>query len=202
LLTCGHCGCALVGDIKKGNYVYYRCTHYEQNCGAPYTREEVLEEKFTHTLNETHFSPEEWEWAADAMREGREDECKAHADAIGRLQREHRCIQDRIDRMYEDKLDGRIDNDFFDRKAGEFRAEQARIMSDIARHQPAMASYVDERARLADLARRAAALFEAQPTAEKRKLLNYVVNECKWKGEELVTVLREPFGMIATATVQ
>ena len=29
--------------------------------------------------------------------------------------------------MYMDKLDGRIDNDFFDRKAAEFRAALARL---------------------------------------------------------------------------
>jgi DNA invertase Pin-like site-specific DNA recombinase len=202
LLTCGHCGCALVGDTKKGRYVYYRCTHYKQNCPDPYTREEALEEKFAQMLNEIQFNPEVLEWAADAVRDGRVDDRKAHTDAIERLRREHRRIQDRIDRMYDDKLDGRIDNDFFDQKAAEFRSEQARIMSDIAGHQAVMAGYVEEGARLADLARRAAALFESQPAAEKRKLLNYVVNECKWKGGELVTVLKEPFGMMATATVQ
>jgi DNA invertase Pin-like site-specific DNA recombinase len=26
LLKCGHCGCAIVGELKKGRYVYYRCT--------------------------------------------------------------------------------------------------------------------------------------------------------------------------------
>lgn len=35
--------------------------------------------------------------------------------AIAKLQREHNRLQDRIDTMYVDKLDGRIDNDFFDR---------------------------------------------------------------------------------------
>ena len=25
-VRCGHCGCALTGDIKKGRYIYYRCT--------------------------------------------------------------------------------------------------------------------------------------------------------------------------------
>jgi hypothetical protein len=40
LITCGHCGCALVGDIKKDRYRYYRCPHYKGNCPEPYTREE------------------------------------------------------------------------------------------------------------------------------------------------------------------
>jgi site-specific DNA recombinase len=35
--------------------------------------------------------------------------------------------------MYVDKLDGRIDNAFFDRKSAEWRAEQDRILRDIGR---------------------------------------------------------------------
>jgi DNA invertase Pin-like site-specific DNA recombinase len=194
LLTCGHCGCALVADIKKGRYTYYRCTHYKGKCPEPYTREEVLEAKFTAMLAGFHFSPEVLEWAADAMRDGHEDERKVHADAIVRLQREHQRVQERVDRMYDDKLDGRIDNDFFDRKAAEFRAEQARINTDIAAHDAVMETYVDEGARLGDLARRAAELFEAQPAAEKRKLLDFVVSECRWRGGKLEPVFRKPFG--------
>jgi site-specific DNA recombinase len=64
-------------------------------------------------------------------------------------------IQDRIDAMYMDKLDGRIDNDFFDRKAVEFRSEQFRVMRDIETHQNANQSYIEDGIRLLDLAYRA-----------------------------------------------
>jgi hypothetical protein len=50
LITCGHCGCAMVGEIKKGRYVYYHCTGYKGKCPEPYTREEVLEKNFTAVL--------------------------------------------------------------------------------------------------------------------------------------------------------
>ncbi len=29
LIECGHCGCAVVGEIKKQRYVYYHCTGYK-----------------------------------------------------------------------------------------------------------------------------------------------------------------------------
>ena len=56
--------------------------------------------------------------------------------------------------MYIDKLDGRIDNEFFDRKAGEFRAQQCRIMRDIEAHQAANRSYIEEGIQLLELAQR------------------------------------------------
>jgi len=40
----------MVGEIKKGRYVYYHCTGYKQKCGEPYVREEVLKAKFSHLL--------------------------------------------------------------------------------------------------------------------------------------------------------
>ena len=43
LITCGHCGCTMVGEIKKGRYVYYHCTGYKGKRPEPYTRQEVLE---------------------------------------------------------------------------------------------------------------------------------------------------------------
>ncbi len=47
LIRCGHCGHALVGDIKKGRYVYYHCTGHQGKCPEPYTREEILERQFS-----------------------------------------------------------------------------------------------------------------------------------------------------------
>jgi hypothetical protein len=194
-ITCGHCGCALVGDIKKDRCRYYRCSHYKDNCPEPYTREEVLEAKFTEMLKGIALSDDVLAWVADMLQGGHADERKAHEDAIARLQREHQRVQDRIEAMYVDKLDGRIDGDFFDRKAAEFRAEQARIMNDIDAHRASMQGYIDQGMRLRELAARAAVLFEAQSAAEKRQLLDFVVSECRWKGGELETVFREPFGM-------
>jgi site-specific DNA recombinase len=81
--------------------------------------------------------------------------------------------------MYVDKLDGRIDVTFFDRKASEWRAEQHRIRQTIQTHQTANESYFDEGLRLLELARRAHMLFRQQPANEKRRLLDFVVSNCK-----------------------
>lgn len=82
------------------------------------------------------------------------------------LQREHKRIQDRIDTMYLDKLDGRIDGEFLDRKSAEFRGEQCRIMRDLEAHQTANQSYVEEGIKLLELAQDAHHLFETQVASE------------------------------------
>ncbi len=189
----------MVGEIKKGCYVYYHCTGYKGRCPEPYTREEVLEKAFTDLLRGISFSREVLEWVTTALRESHRDERDFHEQAISKLPREHRRLQDRIDAMYMDKLDGRIDNEFFDRKAGEFQAEQCRLMRDIQSHQTANRSYIEEGLRLLELAHRAYEKFESRPAKEKRKLLDFVLSNCRWQTGRLEAEYRQPFNFIADA---
>ncbi len=50
LITCGHCGCAITAEIKKGKYIYYHCSRSKGCCPEPYVRQEVLDEKFAAVL--------------------------------------------------------------------------------------------------------------------------------------------------------
>ena len=101
--------------------------------------------------------------------------------------------------MYMDKLDGRIDAEFFDRKAAEFRAGQRRVRRDLDAHQVANHTYVEEGIQLRKLARRAHGSFESQVAGEKRKLLDLVVSSCRWKAGELAAESRQPCNLIALA---
>ena len=198
-ISCGHCGCSLVGELKKQKYVYYHCTYYRGKCDEPYVREEKLEEKFTEILRTLHFDAEVLSWLRQALHESRADEQRFREEAIQRLQTEYTKHQRRIDAMYVDKLDGRIDAAFFDLKRGEWREEQDRILESIAEHQKANDSYLDEGVMLIELATRAADLFERQSASEKRRLLDFVLSNCTWKNGELTPVFRQPFDMIADA---
>jgi hypothetical protein len=50
LIKCGHCGCAIVAEIKKVRYIYYHCSGYRGKCPERYVRQEVLEEHFIELL--------------------------------------------------------------------------------------------------------------------------------------------------------
>jgi site-specific DNA recombinase len=126
LIACGHCDCSLVGQIKKSRYTYYHCTGYRGKCPEPYTREEVLEGQFVDLIRRLAFDEEVLGWVTVALRQSHADEQRFHDEAITRLQAEQTRLQARIDAMYLDKLDGRVDAAFFDRKAAEWRTEQDR----------------------------------------------------------------------------
>lgn len=145
------------------------------------------------------FPKEILEWIVTALRESHTDEKAFHDEAISRLQAEYRRLQSRIDAMYLDKLDGRIDTAFFDSKSAEWRAEQDRLLRDVATHQAANQTYIEEGVQLLQLAHRAHDLFERQEPAEKRRLLNFLLSNCAWKTGVLTAEYRQPFDMLALA---
>ena len=208
LIACHACGCAVVGEIKKQRYVYYHCTGYADKCqGNPascrrkHVREEALEAQFTDLLGRVHFDDEVLHWLRDALHASNADERREHEDAIKRHQAEHKRLQDRINAMYVDKLDGLVDTAFYDRMSNQWREEQNRCQREIERHQNADKSYKDEGIALLDLARNAQRLFVSQEPREKRRLLNFVLSNCSWEDGEVIATFRQPFDkLVETAS--
>ena len=137
------------------------------------------------------------EWVTEALRQSHGDEKQYHEEPITRLQAEYKRLQIRIDAMYEDKLDGKIERAFFDRKAAGWRSEQDRILHSIEEHQGANQVYLDEGVRILELSQRAYDLFKKQEPREKRRLLNFLLSNCAWKNGELTATFRQPFNMIS-----
>lgn len=179
--------------------MYYHCTGYKGKCPEPYTREEVFEEHFTGLLKGLALDDEVLGWVTEALRQSHNDAKRHHDEAISRLQAEYNRLQNRIDAMYLDKLDGRVDAAFFDRKASEWRGEQDRLLLTIEDHQSANQTYLEEGVRLLELAQGAHKLFEKQPANEKRRLLNFLLSNCSWKGGEMTATFRQPFDLLRDA---
>jgi site-specific DNA recombinase len=208
LISCKQCGCAVVGEIKKQRYVYYHCTGYADKCqGNPatcrrkYVREEALEAQFTELLGRLTFDDEALEWVRDALHASHADARFEQEEAIRRHQTEYKRLQERINAMYVDKLDGVVDTAFFEKMSTQWRDEQNRCLREIERHQSADRSYMEEGVQLLELAQNAQKLFERQKPREKRRLLSVVLSNCIWEDGEVVANFRQPFDLLADTAV-
>ena len=86
LVHCGHCG-LLVGELKKGRYVYYHCTGNRGKCQEPYTRQEILTREFSDVLKELVIPRPIIEWLADVCAQlSDKTEQAARAQAIKKFQ--------------------------------------------------------------------------------------------------------------------
>jgi hypothetical protein len=199
LVTCGHCGCAHVGEIKKGRRVYYHCTGYKGKCPEKYTREKVLEEQFGKIIKAISLPADVVALVSRALRESHADQRRFREAAIAKVEAEDKRIRNRLDTMYMDRLDERISVEDYDRRAAALKAEQAQIPREMQAHRLANESYIEEGVTLLDLARRAHELFESQPAKEKRRRLDSVLSNCTWRQGELSANYRQPFNLLANA---
>ena len=117
--------------------------------------------------------------------------------AIARLQTEQTKLQNRLDKLYEDRLDGFIEPPFFERKTQEWQQAQARLTEQITQHESANHDYFEDGVRLLELSKKAYFLFKKQNPQEKRRLLNFVCSNSTWKDRTLTARFRQPFDTLA-----
>jgi site-specific DNA recombinase len=90
-----------------------------------------------------------------------------------------------------------MDTYFFDKLSDDWRREQDRCLREIARHQQADRSYIEEGIGLLEMAGNAQRLFAQEPPLQKRRLLNFVLSNCSWSDGELRATFRQPFDLLA-----
>ena len=83
-------------------------------------------------------------WVRATLHASHADERHEHEEAIRRHQVEYKRLQERINAMYVDKLDGVVDTAFFEKMSTQWRDEQNRCLREIERHQSADQSYMEE----------------------------------------------------------
>lgn len=196
LVHCGHCGCLLVGELKKGKYVYYHCTGNRGKCPEPYTRQEVLCSEFASVLQGLVIPQAVLEWLGDAVLAGDRTEQAAREQAIKKLQGRYDQIQARIETMYLDKLDGRISPEFFDKHKATWRQEQNGLLRKIQDIQKATPASIDQAIDMLRMTSRVSELFLQQPAAEQRRFLQVVFEKAAWRDGELQATLFEPFEIL------
>jgi site-specific DNA recombinase len=196
LVRCGHCGCHLVGELKKSRYVYYHCTGNRGKCQEPYTRQETLTDKFAGILKDLVIPRAMLEWLSHAVLDSDRTEQAAREQSVKRLQTRYEQLRGRIETMYLDKLDGRITQELFDRQAAVSQSEQDTLLDKIRDIQKATPAPVDQAIDLMSLTSRACELFLQQPATEQRRLLQVVVKRASWQNRALQTTLFEPFEIL------
>jgi len=196
LVRCGHCGCMLVAEVKKGRYVYYHCTGQRGKCATPYAREELLVDQFAGHLRELVVPPEVIKWLQGTYVESDVSERAARERTIKQHRAQFERLEGRIETLYSDRLDGRISTGFYDAKASEFRAQQQTILRKIEQVESSAPAPVEDALDLMNLTGRPAALFKQQNGVEQRRFLRTLVRTAAWGQGKLRLEFEERFEIL------
>ncbi len=196
LLICAYDNCKVTAEIKKEKYIYYRCTQFRGKCGLPYIREEELGDRLGRILLDIRIPDDILAQLQETLLndKGREEEIRAEQSRF--LEQQLAQIQRRMDRAYQDKLDGKITEEFWTRKSEEWQAEEQQVLGSIHSLKVARPERFLDAARILELAQKAHSLYVKQPPAERAKLLNIVLSNCAIDAVNVYPTYRKPFGLI------
>ena len=199
LMTCGHCGCAMVAEIKKGKYVYYHCTGNKGKCPEKYSREEVIDQQFMESLKRIQLDNDVVDWIVAVMNSSTAEERVQREAQVTALNQQKQRLEARLEKMYLDKLDAVLDEEEYRRLSNKSRGELTDLKFNLERLQAQNEAKTMDSNRVLELAQKAATLYSAQISEEKRKLLNCVCSNSTFASGELTVNYRKPFDMIAVS---
>jgi len=159
-------------------------------------REEELERQFEEILGEFHFSEAVFDWMREAQRQSQKEKAEFHRRSIEKLNAHYAKLQNRIDQIYLDKLDGEIEEAFYRRNVSQWREEQAQIRTRIERHEKADQNYIEQGIRLLEIARNASEFYRSKGQAERAAFLQFVMPGSALQNESVVPAFKPPFDII------
>jgi len=128
------------------------------------------------------------------LKEIHDSENRFHKECMDNLRREQERIQKRLSQMYDDKLDGLIDETMYLDKIRTYKARQAEILEEMGRHQTADENFYITANTVMNLAARSREIFLSSEVAEKRQILNLVFQNLKMDDQKnLILEVKEPF---------
>ena len=136
------------------------------------------------------------EWLQEALKLSHQDKINYHKDSLSKLEKEYKFIQNKINKMYDDKLSGRIDEFLWESKYKEFRESQDQIQLSMKAPQKADDAYIDSGIKLLELAQNASKIFQKGSPAQKREILKFVLSNSKLTSETIEFEFKKPFDML------
>jgi site-specific DNA recombinase len=197
LLRCFHDGCTVTTELQKGRYIYYRCSHGRGKCALPYMREQDVSNRLGEVLKGISVPAGVASQVVGSLHSDLDRSERERKKSLAALEQRLAVVRTRMDQIYEDKLDGKISEDFWDRKHGECREQERSLQVQISRQsEPITPEHVLTVQRVFELASSAYSLYLTRNPAEQGQLLKSVLLNCSTDGVSLWPVYRKPFDLI------
>jgi site-specific DNA recombinase len=128
---CAYDSCMVTGEVQKAKYIYYRCTGHRGKCDLLRFREEDIANRLVQPLKGLQVPSHIVSQIVATLREDRRQAAGKVSAEQSRLEARLTGIRTRMDKAYTDKLDGKIPEDFRERKMSDWRTEEQQVRMAI-----------------------------------------------------------------------
>jgi hypothetical protein len=130
------------------------------------------------------------------LKECHADEKVYHERVMRDLTEKLAKIKTRIDMLYDDRADGRIDKEFFEERLSQYRQQQQETIFLIARHKEAAINYAKTANDILTVSQGARELFEKLELKDKQTLFKFILSDTRLQNGKLLFSYNEPFNRV------
>src|SRR3989344_3077161 len=199
LLRCNECEGVITWETQKG-HVYGHCNHYRNCTQQLWVKEPDIEAQLLTGFSGLEIRSKRLaEWIRKALKESHKDEINYHSASVGELGKQHELLKQRLDRLYDDKLDGKITPEFYQKKFKQYSEELKGIDKSLGNHTNASLKYFELGMNFYDLSQRSPDIYKSALLDQKRQLIRLVFEKLILDGGNLKYVYTKPFQLLNDA---
>ena len=192
LLKCHLCGCSISSYTKKG-HVYMQCSKAKGPCSQPHTSEAELLPQVNALLDNLQEVESVIEDIIDALKKEHDNAQEYYVTAMREARKEYGRLEKRLSVLYEDRLDGRITVDEYDKIVSKTKAEMEKLDDKLVQLTSGDKSFVITSSYLLRLAKVAGKLFRSSKPELKSKILYLALSNLELDNKKLIFNLLSPF---------
>lgn len=201
LMRCARCECAVVGEMKKGRYTYYRCGRNSptRKCDTKgYVSEAAIEEQALEMLRSIKLKPEMIERTLEYLAEVAPFDATEKESRIAVLKQERSRTTTRKEKLLDLLADATLSEADWKKKSAEYDERLLGIEAEIKRlEETAPSAYLPLARSSLELANSCETLYKSMTDEKKRELMSALHSNLALDDKKLMPAWRKPFDSIA-----
>ncbi|MDR3297930.1 MAG: recombinase family protein [Candidatus Nomurabacteria bacterium] len=201
VLKCAYCGCSISSYTCKG-HTYMQCSKAKgrENCKQPHLKEADVEPEMLKIIEKVKLNEALIDQVIAELKEKHDNEQFYCQSVVRQTQLEYEKLKKRLAVAYEDRMDGRITVDEYDKFATKYKAEMEILDKKMVQITSDDKTFIIDSSYLLKLAYYAPILFKSSKVELKNKLLKILLSNLKINENHLDFKRWQPFDVIASCT--
>ncbi|MCC7556148.1 MAG: recombinase family protein [Methanoculleus marisnigri] len=194
---CSVCNCTILGELKKGRYVYYHCGFSNGRHEAQYIPSAQMPELFLDAVQAVTLDENRTMWLERVIEHNQKSETDFREQRLTALTREKARLENRLSRLYDSLFDGAIDEQILQSKQTEYADQLATVSEEIAGLSSDRSDAVQHAFELLELCKRLYDVYNEVEDEKKAQLLRIIGSNYSLEGRSVCVTYNKPFDFLA-----
>ena len=203
LLICDTCGCTILGEIQKGRYIYYRCSHTKNKHKIEgYIPEKELADKFGNIIKTITIPKEVGTMIKEGIEIIAEDKDAINENRVSILKKDLIKSKTDLKKLYELEFN---DSNITEAKKQFYKNKETELLSNITTSEEELNKIgngkdviLDKNEEIIELLPNLNKLYEICNNHEKAKIIKFILKLSKLsKDNEIIPIYRQPFDLFS-----